>query len=101
MLGRTSVCKAASLIHAVEMAAAEELLFKIIHNLDVCDTGALLPPTKHTDEYLANVVKDVCYEVDLKMNDLTELRIALASLGAIVEVVNQVMGGEESGNIIS
>ena len=99
MFGWTSVCKTVSPTHAVEMAAAEELLFKIIHNLDVCDTGTFLPPTKHTDEYLDHAVKNACHEVGLKISDQTKLRIALASLGTIIEVVNQVMGGEEKGNL--
>ena len=75
------------------MAAAQKLLENIIHNLG---TDWLLSE-ESSAVTLDRVVRDICNDSDLKESDLTSLRVALASLGAITEVVNPVFSVGESG----
>ena len=42
-------------------------------------------------------VEKVCNEYKLKSDNMANLKIALAGLGAITEVVNQVMGADKKG----
>ena len=78
------------------MAAAEKLFLNIIEKFSSVGDWFLIE--EFPEGSLEKVVKDVCNEFDLKgNNDLTNLRIAIASLGAIVEAVNLVLKGDESG----
>ena len=69
------------------MAAAEKMLLRLIPHYSLLRINLC-------DEFL----KERCEDLDLKHSDLLELRIAVAGLGAILEVVNLVMGEKEHSN---
>ena len=69
------------------MASAEQILIDLIPDYD-----HQFLPFSFGDQ----LIVEFCTSYDLKMSDLPELRIVVASLGAIIEVANLVMGAEES-----
>ena len=76
------------------MASAEKLLFNIIERLRIPD-DRFLPLS--FDETLEESVEKVCNDFELKSDDIANFKIALAGLGAITEVVNQVRGADKKG----
>ena len=87
-----TACSAAGLTHTlaaaepVIMASAEKILFDLIP-----DSDDQLLPFSFGDQ----LIEKYCTNHDLKMSDLSELRIGVASLGAIIEVANLVMGAKD------
>jgi len=65
----------------VVMAAAEKMLLALLP--DYC-----LSEINFRDQY----IKDCFEDLDLKHSDLPDVKIAVAGLGAILEVANLVMG---------
>ena len=76
------------------MAAAEKFLFSIIEGL--WNPDDLFLPLAF-DESLEKSVKKVCNDNELKSDDLRNLQIALVGLGAIIDVVNLMMGADKMG----
>jgi hypothetical protein len=72
---------------------AEKLMFDIIDSW-AYDNDGFFPLS--FDSKLEMLVQAYSVEGDMKMGDLTDIKIAVAGLGALIEVVNQVMGGEET-----
>ena len=70
------------------MASAEKIVFDLIPDFD----DQLLPAS-----FGDQLIETFCTNHDLKTSDLSDLRIAVTSLGAMIEVANLVMGAQEQG----
>ena len=63
------------------MAAAEKMLLALLADFSLSEIN-------FRDQYIKDCVEDL----DLKNSDLPDLKIAVAGLGAILEVANLVIG---------